>query len=117
MTELRFVGAAGLPAPAHNRDAAARALTLMRRWDDRAHARLFTAALGPARIRTFLAGVRQAFGDCSLGDPQQVLPGGVVYALQCERGEARMRVSLTDDAPPRIGGFEITRAPGTGPCG
>ena len=55
--------------------------------------------------------------DLSLGEPQHVLPGGVVYALQCERGEARMRVSLTDDAPPRIGGFEITRAPGTGPCG
>ncbi|MCA9692656.1 MAG: beta-lactamase family protein, partial [Myxococcales bacterium] len=49
VTELHFVGAVGLEVPAEHRQAAARALKLINRWDRRAHAQLFTAALDAAR--------------------------------------------------------------------
>ncbi len=107
ITSLRFVGVTGLePAPEYN-TAAEQALGLMTKWDDEIHGRLFSEQLGAQRIHSFLSAVHRSLGDCRLGGPQLSTPSGVVYGLECEHGDATMRVSLGKKAQGKISGFEI----------
>jgi len=116
VTSMSFVGATGLDVSAATQDAAERALKLVNRWDGRAHARLFSEALDAERMGGFLEGVRGDLGRCRLGEPRLFSPKGASYGLDCERGAATMRVSLSSESPPRIDRFEIVKDHGPGVC-
>ncbi len=124
VTSMRFVGATELAPSAANRDAAARAVKLMKRWDDRAHGRLFSESLGAARIRGLFDAMTRDLGECRLGVALRARPQGAEYSLECARGRATLLVGLaaktsakaSAKASAKITSFAIQDAAGPSTC-
>jgi len=97
----------GTPAP-ELQDAAVAAAPLLTAFDAAKFDELFSPGFGRSRLDRALADVKFEHGACALDKPLEVRgPREAVYALKCEKGTAKVGVTLDRGTPARIVTFNV----------
>ncbi|MCY1054054.1 serine hydrolase domain-containing protein [Nannocystis sp. SCPEA4] len=88
--------------------AAVAAAPLLTAFDPANYEALFSPGFGRTRLERALADVKFEHGVCTLDKPLEVRgPREAVYALKCEKGTAKLGVTLDRGTPARIVGFNV----------
>ncbi len=102
---LAWIG--GTPTPAVQ-DAAAAATALLSTFDETSFRALFSPGFNRTTMDRIVARVRFDHGLCHLGRPLEVRdPNDATYALTCDRGGAKLSLTLDDGQPARIAAFTV----------
>lgn len=97
----------GTPTPELH-DAALAAAPLLTAFDPATFEALFSPGFGRTRLDRALADVKFEHGACTLDKPLEVRgPREAVYALKCEKGTAKVGVTLDRGTPARIVTFNV----------
>jgi hypothetical protein len=98
----------GTPAP-EVQAAAIEAMPLLDAFDEARYRQWFSPSLQRSQIVRLLPVVRFEFGTCRLGKPLEVSgPDGATFELACDRGRARLSLSLDRGTPARIVGLRVS---------
>lgn len=98
----------GTPTPALD-GAASAATTLLESFAETGFRALFSPAFNRSAMDRIAARLRFEHGTCRLARPLAVRgPGDATYALDCDRGSAKLSLTLDHGQPARIESFDIT---------
>ncbi|HEY8375249.1 MAG TPA: serine hydrolase domain-containing protein, partial [Nannocystis sp.] len=106
----------GTPSPAVQ-DAAVAAAALLEQFDPAQFRAVFSPAYNLAAMKRAVATLSFEHGACKLGRALEVEgPEKAIFLLQCERGNARMAVTVDRAQPPRIVELQLAPAGGAPVC-